>query len=346
MLTRRAFLKSSAAALLAAKGNLSGAAEKGAGLKCPPLISGTLWAASPKQSNAWKAAGWRKELEQQRAIGFDLLWLLGAPSLIENAGLSLKDLLDLCAEFKFRVILDTGSAGNWFGQLDLKPELDLCKKNIRRLGERFTGHPAFFGWYIPHEIYMCWGAMNEYIQQLYPALTEACKQASNLPVTVSPFFILDRTKVFGDFRFNEPDEYQRYWSDLIKKSGIDIVMLQDSGEHFSYVTNAQRKPFFEAMSKACQFAGARLWGNVEVADMECPSIEAFVSRYGRVHHSTVKDIPWRAVPLDRLREKLTLAATYSQRIVSWGYREYCRPELGPNAKAWYAAYQSYQKKQR
>jgi hypothetical protein len=88
---------------------------------------------------------------------------------------------------------------------------------------------------------------------------DACNTAAKLPATMSPFLILDRTKVFGDFRFNEPEEYRDYWRGLIERSGLDIIMLQDSGEHFSYVTDEQRRPFFEAMSEACRQAGARFW---------------------------------------------------------------------------------------
>jgi len=250
-------------------------------------------------------------------------------------------LLDLCAQRKVQVILDTGLTANWYAPLDLKGELELCRKNIETIGKHFAGHPAFHAWYIPQEIYMAWDAMDDYVQELYPALTEACKKAAKLPVTLSPFFILDRTKVFGDFRFNEPDEYRQYWSKLIKKSGLDIIMLQDSGEHFSYVTNEQRRPFLDAMSRACRDSGARFWANVEVAEMECPSLEEYVRLYGRVHHSTAKNIPWRPVPIERLREKLILAAEFAERIVSWGYQEFCRPALGPKAAAWYSSYRSY-----
>jgi hypothetical protein len=34
--------------------------------------------------------------------------------------------------------------------------------------------------------------------------------AASLPVTLSLFVILDRTEVFGDFKFNEPEEYQGF----------------------------------------------------------------------------------------------------------------------------------------
>ena len=118
-------------------------------------------------------------------------------------------------------------------------------------------------------------------------------------------------------------------------------MLQDSGEHFSYVTNAQRRPFFEAMHAACNAAGATLFGNVEVAEFLCESPEEYVKLYGRKHHATVKNPPWRAVPITRLEEKLSIASEFSERIVCWGYQQYGMPALGDKAQAWCDEYQQY-----
>lgn len=341
--TRRDLLKTAAGLTLAGAGPLAAAEIAAPGLLCRPAISGTLWWVSPQQNTTWRQAGWQRELEEQKQLGFDLLWLSNASGVVEHPAFALPALLDLCDRHGFKVILDTGCSGNWYVPLDLKQELDLCRRNIREIADRAANHPAFFAWYIPHEIYMCWDSADAYIRQLYPALVDACKTVARLPVTASPFFILDRTKVFGDFRFNEPQEYRDYWSGLIRSSGLDVVMLQDSGEHFSYVTDEQRRPFFQAMSEACRQAGARLWGNVEVAEMECESIEEYVHRYGRVHHSRAKGIPWRPVPLPRLKTKLALAAEFSDRIVSWGYQQFCRPGLGPRAAAWYDAFLAYQK---
>ena len=311
--------------------------------RCRAKISGPLWWYDPAQSKAWGISGWRDELDQHSAIGFDLLWLANAPASLdseEDAG-RLRDLLDLCARRKVRVILDTGSTPVWYGRLELAKELDFCFANIDRLGGLFGKHPAFAAWYVPHEIYISWGEFHQYIEQLYAALVKRCKAAADKPVTVSPFFILDKDKVFGDFRYTEPDDYRRYWAKLIKTSGFDIVMLQDSGEHFSYVTNQMRRPFLEAMFNACKASGAKFWGNVETAEYVCPSKEEFVRRYGRIHHAAAKGLPWRAVPIDRLREKLDLAAEFCDDIVTWGYREYCRPALGDAAKKWHADYKSY-----
>lgn len=341
MVTRRQFLKAGAGLSLAALGLEAAPGTSGSPLRCRPVLSGTLWWCSPGESRQWGAAGWARELREQQDLGFDLLWLTNAPSLLGDEPGSLRQLLDLCAERKVQVIVDTGMTPKWFAPLDLAKELDLCRNNISKVAREVGRHPAFHAWYIPHEIYMDWGAMHAYVSELYPALVEACKKAVPRPVTLSPFFILDRTKVFGDFRFNEPDEYRDYWSRLIRRSGLDILMMQDSGEHFSYVQDAQRRPFFAAMAAACRDAGATFWGNVEVAEMECASIEEYERRFGRVHHSEAKGISWRPVPMDRLRGKLTLAAEYAERLVSWGYQQFCRPSLGPAAAAWYASYHAY-----
>ncbi len=342
MISRREFLTLCAAAA----GSVSiGESSTGAAPRRRAVISGPLWWVDPKQNAAWGASGWRDELDQQARIGFNLLWLVNAPSCLTNEAdaAHLRSLMDLCAARKVRVILDTGSSGAWYSPPDLDKELSTCGANVRAVSDHFKGHPAFFAWYIPQEIYMTWPgeAVHNYIHRLYPALSRLCKEAADLPVTLSPFFILDRDRVFGNFRYNEPGEYESYWARLLKQSRIDILMLQDSGEHFSYVTNDQRRPLFQAMSNACKAAGTRFWGNVETAEYLCPSKEEFVGRYGRVHHSTAEGLPWRPVPIERLREKLDLAAEFSEEIVTWGYREFCRPALGDAARKWYEDYRAH-----
>ncbi len=290
---------------------------------------------------------WTRELDDEAALGFNLLWLSHAESALKVSlpADPLGELFDLCANRKVDIMLATTFTPDWYETLDLDGELKTIAENIKTIAERHGHHPAFHSWYIPHEIYVTWGKMAQYMDRLYPAVVELCKKAlPGKPVTLSPFFILDREKIFGDYAYAEPDEYRAYWTGLLRRSGFDIIMLQDSGEHFSYVTNEQRRPFFEAMRAACRESETRLWGNVEVAEYVCPSIEEFVRRYGRIHHSKVKGLPWRAVPLDRLESKLRLAAEYSERLVCWGYYQFGRPGLGPAAADWYRQYQQYYQK--
>ncbi len=312
-------------------------------LMCRPTISGPMWWYTPKESAAWGVKGWGGELDRESRIGFDFLWLANVTSALaskEDVSV-LAILLDLCARRGVRVILSTGASAGWYRALNLEEELGTCSDNIARIGERFRGHPAFSGWYLPHEIYMFWGEPAAYIQALYSVLAERCRKAAALPVAVSPFFNLDRDKVFGDLRYCEPDEYRQYWAGLLRNSGIDTVILQDSGQHFSYVTNEMRRPFFAAMRESCAAAGAAFWANAETAEFECSSKEEYVRRYGKVHPSTIRNAPWRPTPIPRLRKKLALASEYCEKILTWGYWEYCRPSLGEAAQEWYRGYKAY-----
>lgn len=312
-------------------------------LLCLPVIHGHLRWYDHAFAMKEGIDGWRRELDDECRIGSNLLWLSHVrPGLDETERDTLKEVFDACAERNMRVIIETGQTPDWYVHCDLARELEEVNTVCRLLAERYGDHPAFHAWYIHQEIYVAYDDFGKYIDELYPAAVEACKKAlPGKPVTLSPFFILDKNKVFGDFRYAEPDEYREYWTRLIKRSGFDIIMLQDSGEHFSYVTMEQRRPFFEAMQGACKDSGAVLWGNVESAEMVVDSIEKYVEQYGRIHHSTAPGIPWRNVPMDRLEQKLRLAAEFSENIVSWGYCQFGRPHLNPEAKQWYEAYKRY-----
>ncbi|MEZ6076138.1 MAG: DUF4434 domain-containing protein [Pirellulaceae bacterium] len=132
-------------------------------------------------------------MDDERALGFDLLWLSHiGPRWTPPATSSAGYLLDIYAERKMQVILGIGSTPNWYGPLDAKREIEVVGATVREIGQRYGSHPAFHGWYVPHEIYMTWERMSKFIDTFYPAAVEACKAAADKLVTLSPFFILDR----------------------------------------------------------------------------------------------------------------------------------------------------------
>lgn len=321
----------------------AGDAQFGEVLRCLPVTRGHLRPYNHHFATVEGLEGWRRELDDEQRIGSRMLWLSHvAPALDDSENDPLRDVFDACEERGMTVIIETGHTHPWYAHRDLERELAEVRRVCDLIARRYGSHPALYAWYLHHEIYMAWDDFGGYIDELFPAMTEICRRAlPGIPVTLSPFFILDKDKVFGDFRYPEPDEYGAYWERLIRRSGLDIIMLQDSGEHFSFVTMEQRKPFFEAMKTACDKSGATFWGNVETAEMVMESIDAYVAAYGRTHHSKAVGIPWRNVPLERLEQKLNLAAAYCDNIVSWGYYQFGRPGLGPEAKAWYDAYRSY-----
>lgn len=359
MSTRRHFLGQAATTLAAGWHAARSAAAPAAGpqspdasslppMQCLPVTRGHLRPYDHAFTLAHGRDGWLRELDDERRIGAQLLWLSHiAPGLDETGADPLRIILDACQERGMSAMLETGHTPQWYVHRDLDRERAELHRVCRLLAERYGDHPAFQAVYLNYEIYMAWDGDDSpvdkaYLDALFPVAVAACKTAlPDKPVAVSPFFILDRDRVFGAFRYAEPEEYGAYWAQLIRRSGLDRVMLQDSGEHFSFSTLEQRRPFFAAMQAACRDAGAAFWGNVETAEMRCESMEQYIALYGRVHHSQAKGIPWRNVPLDRLVEKLRLAAGYCENIVSWGYYQMGRPHLGPDAQAWYEQYRAY-----
>src|SRR5690606_19487715 len=137
----------------------------------------------------------------------------------------------------------------------------------------------------------------------------------------------------GNYRWASPEEYEEFWTETLRQAPIDIVALQDSGEHLSFYTAEDRRPFFQAMKAACDAAGKTLWANVETGELHVDGYEDYVERFGiKTHVNDAKTQPyWRGVPVDHLKMKLDVAGEFSPRAITWGYREFIRPSLGPEA---------------
>ncbi len=346
LMTRRKLLSaiSGALGLALLTGENAGAAP---GRKAPPLLRGTLWWYDPAVSAAMGVDGWRRELAEQAAIGFDLLWLLNAHAGLPQEEACLRELIALCERRNVSLLVSVAMTPMWFQRLELEEEKQAVSSSLAHLAPLLKDSPSFFGWYIPQEIHFWTGRAHGYIRDLYRFAAEECRRAvPDRPVTLSPFFILDRTRTFGDFYVPSPEEYRDYWRDLIRDASLDIIMLQDSGEHFSWVTDSQRRPYFTAMRQACTAAGARLWGNVECAEMHFDSLKEYVRVNGRVHHSAAREKRWRPVPLERLVSKLELAAGCCEDFVTWGYQEFCRPGSGPAGRQWYDGYRRHVRRAR
>lgn len=297
-------------------------------------------------SQRWTPEEWKEEVGYMQRAG---LWhviivgphLRGTGEQPDPMAAAADRFMAACNGTKLRVYFSLWSGPQWYGRWNLEEELSANREVIRELARRYAGHPSFAGWYIPHEIYVVWGDQAEYIRGLYGGLSDLCKQATpDARVIVSPFFILDREGHLGSFRFAEPDEYEAFWHDLLRRTRIDVVALQDSGEHLSFYTLEDRRPYFAAMKRACTRAGKTLWINIETGELHADSYADYESKFGRKTH--VNDARthdhWRVVPPEKLRRKLGLAREFTDTTITWGYREYWDPMRGPAAKERYEAY--------
>ena len=237
--------------------------------------------------------------------------------------------------------VDTGAMASWWTQSDAAPELDRARTRIRLLSARYGHFKSFRGFYVPYELYVMWGKQEALIRTLYREVAACCKQvAPAKPVLISPFFILDEAHHLGDFRWASPDEYRAFWTKVLGESSVDIVVLQDRGEHLSFYATAQCAPFFAAMKAACDATGKTLWANVETGELDVASYDDYTKRFGfKTHVNDPKTQSyWRGVPATELVQRLGFVRCYTPTAITWGYREFVRPSLGAKAGAFYASY--------
>jgi hypothetical protein len=290
---------------------------------------------------------WREDLDRLQALGMDLLVVSGSfvnevsSTTPDNQGAEpLKGFFDEADRRGLRIFINTLSMPNWWMQPDAGPETLRAGECIRNIARCCGTRQSFFGWYVPYELYMFWDKQADLIRTLYREVSLLCKTALNKPVMISPFFILDQAHNLGDFRWATSEEYQAFWTDVLKQASIDIVALQDSGEHLSYYTMEDRRPFFAAMKSACDAAGKAFWANIETAELDVKSPEEYVARFGRKTHVNDPKLAayWRGVPAAKLEEKLRFVGAFTSTAITWGYQEYVQPSSRPDAKALYESY--------
>jgi hypothetical protein len=321
--------------------------------RTPPIMRGTLWWMSylPKASQEEYA----RCIQAQRDVGFDLLWLLNTPAMMEKARQNdaagepydaLDRVLQIADEAGMRVIVDLPQEG-WYGKAEADQVIDHVAKHIQAFVSRYGKHPSLRGWYLNYEINpIADDNPNEsaWWRKVWREETAACHRAiPNSLVTISPFFLMDEKRRRG-FVYLAPMQYGNWWEETLRETKIDVLMLQDSGaEHLAFFTLADREPFFAAMQNACRRAGSHFWVNVESGEADVASWEEFIRKEGE------KNVPWRFVPMDRLAAKIELASRYGESIVNWGYFPYMAPMPGeketPLQREAYRAYQAYYQRQ-
>ena len=217
----------------------------------PARLAGVFWWMSDADTRR-SAEDWKGELDALQALGADLMIvsdLSGRAGTDTPAGEEpLRGFFDETDRRGMRVFLSTLSMTDWWVQPDPGPELARAEKRIRETARLHGARPSFHGWYVPYELYHFTGAQAELIRALYRGVAERCKAALDKPVMISPFFLLDRGGKLGDFAWVTPEEYRDFWTELLRQApAVDIVALQDSGEHLSCYTLDDRRPFFAAM---------------------------------------------------------------------------------------------------
>jgi hypothetical protein len=200
------------------------------------------------------------------------------------------------------------------------------KKYIDQYHARYGKHKSFWGWYLDWEVNPMKPtdvAKNAFWRKVWKNATEEChKVHPGSMVTVAPFFLIDAAQYPS--LYMPPSDYETEWAETLKETGIDILMLQESGaQHASFFTLAQRRPYYAAFAEACKQAGTKFW-----ADMESGQVHANDwTELLQINKDGERDDYYEFTPINWLSQKLDLAAEYCDGIVNWGYFPYMNPVL-------------------
>lgn len=319
--------------------------------KTEPLIRGTLWWIIDEPGSPWTRDELRQAIEAQRTVGFDLLWVLNAPRLMKQAVDAeargeTRDVLgmvhEIADEYGVRVIVDLPKGG-WYGKNTAEEMAGTLSEYTRQYYGRYGKHASFHGWYLNHEINPIAPEDSEqtaFWREVWRETVSVCHETvPKSRVTISPFFLLDKDRKRG-FVYQSPNEYAAWWGETLRKTGIDVLMLQDSGEHLAFFTIEEREPFWAATAQACHDAGAEFWLNVESGEADVRDWDEYLRLEAE------GKVPWRVTPMPCFEQKLCRAAHYTRRIVNWGYFPFMDPHPRPgreraDARSAYDAYKAW-----
>lgn len=247
---------------------------------------------------------------------------------IKTADTSFVDALDLVykiAEEKgMRVIADLNMEGGALYEKHSLEEVKIgYKKHIPLFYKRYGQYKSFWGWYLNNELNpLRPGEVknSSFWRSAWKTAVDECKKvAPQSVVTISPFFIVDQNKYRGH-PYLEPIGYEQWWAKTLKETGIDILMLQDSGaEHLGFFTLEDRRPFFQAFKNACDQAGSQFWVNIETGEVDAKDWADAV----QMEKSNTQK--WVYTSTDWLAKKQALAAEFTHNLVNWGYYPFMVP---------------------
>ena len=225
-------------------------------------------------SQNWGPKEWRKEFELYSKIGIDMVTIIrsGYQNKCIFQAKSLPDLLpvyvdlgrvflDLAEEFNISLYWGTYDSGWHWHRGSWWDEVEINKKFIDEVVERYGDSPAFKGWYLCHET----SSNSNHIIELFNHIGKHCKQAKDLPVLISPY--PQGAKQFaGNWAFSLKESFD-HWDRIFADTHevIDICAFQDGQVHYQELPQ-----FVEGILNLGTKYGVTIWSNLETFDRDMP----------------------------------------------------------------------------
>jgi len=275
-------------------------------------------------SQNWGPAEWRADFDAMRAIGIDTVIIIRAglrretlfPSKVFGTSPPedlAKFFLEESAARKMKLYFGNYDSWEWAQKGTWKEEIDLNKRFMQEIHERYESSPAFAGWYLTHET----SHHRFHFREIYRELSEHAKKlAPGKPVLISPYY--PARKIYGDEGLS-PGAFADSWRQmLLGITTIDYAAFQDGTASLD-----ELEAYLGQAKLVMDELGIQLWNNVE---------------------TFTRDMPIKFPPLDfrELRQKLLIAARYATKNITFEFSHFMSPHsCSPAARNLCRRYREY-----
>jgi hypothetical protein len=282
--------------------------------------------ASDIPANNWTRAIWKKELREQKAMGIDTLIIIRIGyddvSIYDSPVLKCTlfnsyDLLAMILEeaelLDMKVFMGLFDSGKYWLKNDWRGEVDLNKRLMDELEERYLKYKSFHGWYISHE-----GDIKFHQEKVWKPLAQKMRQDTpDKPIMISPRYA--GCKYEPRFAVT-PELHAQHFEYLYGEMEglLDIAAFMDGHVNFDELPD-----FMAATKEVSDRFGIKFWSNLETFD---------------------RDMRWKFPPIEwmKLRYKIDVVQPYVEKLITFEAPHFLSPNSQyMSARNLYRRYMEY-----
>jgi hypothetical protein len=206
----------------------------------------------------------------------------------------------------------------------LKAAAEKNKQLAKKVWPLFRTHPSFKGWYIPNEMWNIRSADLEKAKLLGRFLSSISKFLKNdltrpsplqnkaraMQILIAPYFNPRVDKIHSP-----PDEVRSVYGEILKDSGVNVVVLQDRVGALGWnPVKDHLRYYFEAFRETCKSANPQidLWAVVEIFESD--------------------GINTKPSDGSHLKDQLCIESGYAAKTIAFDYYHFMNPVV-PDAGA-------------
>jgi Domain of unknown function (DUF4434) len=275
-------------------------------------------------SQNWGPEEWRADFDAMQVLGIDTVVIIRGglrretifPSKVigTNPPEDLAQLfLEEAAVRNMSLYFGNYDSWEWARTGKWKEEIEINRRFMREIWERYGSSSAFAGWYLTHET----SHRRFHFREIYAELSEHAKTLTpEKAVLISPYF--PSRKIYGDEGL-DPGEFADNWRQMLGGiTTIDYAAFQDG------TAGLEELDAYLSQAKAVMDElGIELWNNVEAFS---------------------RDMPMKFPPVDfrELREKLIISSRYALKNLMFEFSHFMSPNsIYPAARNLWKRYREF-----